>query len=89
MDLVVFVAEPQAINRDRDILESFKELDKPVILLLNKIDKIKKPEILSHIDEYRNLFAFKEIIPVSAIKYDGIELFLKKVLEYLPYGPKY
>jgi GTP-binding protein Era len=89
MDLVVFVAEPHAIDRDRDILESFKNLDKPVILLINKIDKIKKPEILSHIDDYRNIFTFKEIIPVSAIKHDGIDLFLKKVLEYLPYGPKY
>jgi GTP-binding protein Era len=89
MDLVVFVAEPHAIDRDRDIIESFKNLDKPVLLLINKIDRIKKPEILSHIDDYRNIFAFKEIIPVSAIKHDGIELFLKKVLEYLPYGPKY
>jgi GTP-binding protein Era len=89
MDLVVFVAEPHAIGRDSDILESFKNLDKPVMLLINKIDKIKKPEILSHIDDYRNIFDFKEIIPVSAIKHDGIDLFLKKILEYLPYGPKY
>lgn len=89
MDLVVFVAEPETIDKDRYIIESFKHLDKPVMLLINKIDKIKKPEILSLIDEYRNLFPFKEIIPVSAIKHDGIDLFLKKVLEYLPFGPKY
>ena len=89
MDLVVFVAEPHATERDRDILESFKNLGKPVMLLINKIDRIKKPEILSHIEEYRNIFAFKEIIPVSAIKHDGIDIFLRKVLEFLPYGPKY
>jgi GTP-binding protein Era len=89
MDLVVFVAEPHAIDRDRDILESFKKLGKPVILLINKIDKIKKTEILSHIDDYSKIFTFKEIIPVSAVKHDGIDLFLEKVLEYLPYGPKY
>lgn len=89
MDLVVFVAEPHSIDKDRYIIESFKNLDKPVMLLINKIDKIKKPEILSLIDDYRNVFPFKEIIPVSAIKHDGIDLFLKKVLEYLPYGPKY
>lgn len=89
MDLVVFVAEPHSIGKDRYIIESFKNLDKPVILLINKIDKIKKPEILSLIDDYRNIFPFKEIIPVSAIKHDGIDLFLIKVLEYLPYGPKY
>jgi len=89
MDLLVFVAEPHFIDKDRYIIESFKNLSKPVILLINKIDKIKKPEILSLIDDYRNIFPFKEIIPVSAIKHDGIDLFLIKVLEYLPYGPKY
>ncbi|MDH4231104.1 MAG: GTPase Era, partial [Nitrospirota bacterium] len=89
MDLVVFVTEPYAVDKDRDIAESFKSIDKPVMLLLNKIDKIKKPEILSHIDAYRNMFHFKEIIPVSAIKNDGVDLFLMKVLEYLPFGPKY
>jgi GTP-binding protein Era len=89
MDLVVFVAEPDSIEKDRPVIESLKNLDKPVILLLNKIDKIKKPEILSHIESYSNMFSFKEIIPVSALKHDGIDLFLIKVLEYLPAGPKY
>jgi len=89
MDLVVYVTEPHAVDKDRDILESFKSINKPVILLLNKIDKIKKPEILSLIDNYSNMFPFKEIIPVSAIKNDGVELFLEKVREYLPCGPKY
>jgi GTP-binding protein Era len=89
MDLVVFVTEPYAFDKDREIVESFKSIDTPVILLLNKIDKIKKPEILSLIDKYSNMFPFKEIIPVSAIKHDGIDLFLGKVLHYLPLGPKY
>ena len=89
MDLVVFVAEPKAIDKDRYIIESFKNLGKPVILLLNKIDKIRKPEILSLIAAYRDIIPFKEIIPVSAIKNDGVDLFLLKVLEYLPQGPKY
>jgi len=89
MDLVVFVAEPYAVDQDRYIIESFRNLGKPVMLLLNKIDKIKKPEILSLIDSYGNIFPFKEIIPVSAIKNDGVDLFLVKVLEYLPQGPKY
>ena len=89
MDLVVFVVEPHSIDKDRPIIESFKNLDKPVILLLNKIDKVKKPEILTLIDAYRNIFPFKEIIPVSAVKHDGVDLFLEKVLEYLPYGPQY
>src|SRR3990172_935582 len=89
MDLVVFVAEPHTVDQDRYIIESLKNLDKPVMLLLNKIDKVKKPEILTLIDAYRTIFPFKEVIPVSAVKHDGVDLFLKKVLEYLPCGPKY
>jgi GTP-binding protein Era len=89
MDVIVFVTEPHVFDRDREIVESFKSIDTPVILLLNKIDKIKKPEILSLIDKYSNMFPFKEIIPVSAVKHDGIDLFLKKVVQYLPLGPKY
>jgi GTP-binding protein Era len=89
MDLVVYVTEPHAVDKDRVIIESFEKINKPVILLINKIDKIKKPEILSHIDAFRKFYHFKEIIPVSAIKHDGVDLFLEKVLEYLPCGPKY
>jgi GTP-binding protein Era len=89
IDLVVFVAEPHALEKDRGIVQSFKNLGKPVILLLNKIDKVRKPEVLSLIDAYRKLFPFTEIIPVSAVKHDGIDLFLRKVLENLPCGPKY
>jgi GTPase len=89
MDLVVLVTEPNSVENDRYIIELLRDVNKPVFLLLNKIDKIRKPEILSLIDAYKNLFEFNEIIPVSAVKLDGIDLFLEKVLEYLPPGPKY
>jgi GTPase len=89
MDLVVLVTEPHSVEKDRYIIELLRNVDKPVFLLLNKIDKIRKPEILSLIDAYKNLYEFNEIIPVSAVKFDGIDLFLGKVLEYLPPGPKY
>lgn len=89
MDLIVFVADPSTLDKDRHLVESFKSLQKPVILLLNKIDTIKKPDVLSLIDAYRNIFPFDEIIPISAITHDGVDLFLRKVLEYLPFGPQY
>jgi len=89
MDLVVLVTEPHSVEKDRYIIELLRNIDKPVFLLLNKIDKIRKPEILLLIDAYKNLFEFKEIIPVSAVKLDGVDLFLEKVLESLPSGPKY
>ena len=90
IDMVIFVTEPgESINQDRDIIESLKDLKISVILVINKIDKIKKTELLSMIDEYKKLFAFKEIIPVSAIKRDGLDILLKNIMKYLPPGPKY
>jgi GTPase len=89
MDLVVFVTEPGSLEKDRPVLDALNNHKKPVILLLNKIDKAKKPELLTLIVSYRNVFSFKEIIPVSAVRHDGIDLFLEKVLENLPYGPQY
>jgi GTPase len=89
MDIVVLVTEPDSVEKDRYVIELLRNVDKPVFLLLNKIDRIRKPEILALIDSYKNLFSFKEIIPVSAVTLDGIDLFLGKVLEYLPIGPRY
>jgi len=90
IDIVVFVTEPgKFLKRDEEILASLKERDKPVLLLINKVDRVKKPELLSMIDAYKGLFPFREIIPVSALKRDGIDIFLSTVREYLPSGPKY
>jgi GTPase len=90
IDLVIFVTEPgRSAQRDIDILESLRDSDRPVILLINKIDRIKKFELLSITDEYRRLFPFSEIIPVSALKRDGIQRALNTIAEYLKPGPKF
>jgi GTP-binding protein Era len=90
IDLVVFVAEAGGpLHRDKAILESLENIEMPVILLINKIDLLKKSELLAMIDAYRELFPFKEIIPVSAMKHDGIDSVLDTIVEYLKPGPKY
>jgi GTP-binding protein Era len=90
IDIVLFVAEPGVdAGRDNIIAESLKNIDKPVFLLINKIDSVRKPEILRVIDQYKGLFSFKEIIPLSALKRDGIDRVLEKILDYLPAGPQY
>jgi GTP-binding protein Era len=90
IDIAIFVTDPrQSVKLDRVVIESLKNFDKTVILVINKIDVIKKIELLSIIDDYKTLVAFKEIIPLSAIKQDGIDLLLKSILKYLPFGPKY
>jgi GTPase len=57
--------------------------------LINKIDSVRKPDILRVIDQYEGLFPFKEIIPVSALKQDGTDRILERIIEYLPAGPQY
>ena len=65
-----------------DILKNIK--DKPVFLVINKIDKVPREEILKKIDEYQNLFEFTEIIPVSARKKDNIDRLIEVIKKYLP-----
>lgn len=90
IDIVLFVAEAGGDSgRDDIIIQSLKGTDKPVFLLLNKIDRVRKPEILHMIDQYRGLFSFKEIFPVSSLKKDGIDNVIEKLLVYLPEGPRY
>jgi GTP-binding protein Era len=76
---------------DQFVLEMAKRSGTPVFLLLNKIDllKGKKQELLGAIDEYRKRFDFKEIIPLSARKREGLDLLVQKLIENLPEGPHY
>ncbi len=90
IDLVLFLAEAGGnVEKDEAIIKPLMNIDKPVFLLINKIDTVKKSGILTLIDQYAQLYHFKEIIPVSALKGDGMDIVLKKILEYLPEGPKY
>ncbi len=90
IDVVLFVAEAgRQAEKDRIIIESLARVAKPVFLIINKIDEVKKQDILPMMDGYSELFHFSEIIPVSALKGDGIGIVLQKILEHLPAGPKY
>ena len=65
-----------------DILKNIE--DKPVFLVINKIDKVPREEILKKIDEYQKLYDFTEIIPVSARKKDNIDRLIEVIKKYLP-----
>ena len=71
-----------------DILKNIEE-DKPIFLVINKIDKLPREEILKKIEEYQSLFDFTEIIPVSARKKDNIDRLLEVIKKYLPDNIKY
>ena len=90
VDLIVFIAEPDLPGPgDKFIIKMLHDLGKPAFLVVNKIDTKKKPQVLPVIEAYSSLYPFREIIPVSALKGDGVDLLLNNVVRYLPEGPKY
>lgn len=86
--LVVDASVPYG-KGDQFIIDKLSSIKKPVFLILNKIDKLSDEEILKKIDEYKNLYEFAEIIPVSALKNDNIDRLIKVLKEYLPDNVKY
>ncbi len=92
VDIVLFLVEPSPPSMlERQIIDLLSKAAKNqhVFLLINKIDKVKKAEILPVIDAYSRLYPFAEIIPISALKGEGLDILLGKIIEYLPEGPKY
>lgn len=93
-DLILFLTdEREDIGKgDRYIISnilSLKGRESPCFLLINKIDLLKPEQLLSLIDLYSQDFTFSEIIPISAITGEGIDILLKMILQYLPEGPRY
>jgi GTPase len=86
--LMLVEATAQPGGGDRFILESLMNVKTPVLLLINKVDLIKKEALLPLMQEYSALYKFAEIIPVSALKNDLGGL-VDMVLNRLPQGPKY
>ena len=74
---------------DKYVIERLKQIDKPVILVINKIDGLSKDEIFNKINEYKDLYDFKEIVPISALKGSNVEELIKTIKEYLPDSIKY
>jgi GTP-binding protein Era len=89
VDIVLFMVEPETPGSgDLFVLERVRQTDKPVFLLINKVDTVKKPAILPVIEAYSKLYPFREIIPVSALKSNGINELVGTIVRYLPEGPK-
>ena len=74
---------------DKYIIDKLKETKSPVILVINKIDKLTNDEILLKIDEYKDLYDFSEIVPLSALKKNNIDELIKTIKEYLKDEIKY
>ena len=95
VDVILFLVDitESLGSGDKFILEVLKNANKPVILVINKIDLLPKEKILEKISEYKDLYNFEEIVPVSAIKKDNVEkniyliilnfMMIKHILTYL------
>ncbi len=92
VDVVAFIVEAgdSAGSGDRYIIAHFlNDVHVPVVLVINKVDLVKKETLLPLIGEYNRIYKFAEIVPVSALKGDNVERFLDVLEGYLPEGPKY
>lgn len=74
---------------DKYIIQKFKEINKPVILVINKIDGLSKDEIFNKVLEYKDLYEWDEIVPVSALKNKNTQELIKVLKKYLPDNIKY
>lgn len=92
VDIIIMVVDiTEKIGKgDNFVIDVLKNVeDKPVFLVINKIDKLPKEEILKKIDEYQKLYDFTEIIPVSARKKNNIDRLIEVITKYLPDNIKY
>jgi GTPase len=76
-------------SEDEFAMGLVRKLDCPVFLVINKIDLIRREELLPLIDSLMKEFKFAEVIPISARKRDGLETLIEKLVEYLPQGERY
>ncbi len=88
VDVILWLVEPTDYigAGEQHIIEQLKKTKTPIILVINKIDTVQKELILTYIDAYRKQLDFAEIVPVSALKKDGMEELIGCIMKYLPYG---
>ena len=92
VDIIIMVVDitEKVGSGDKFVIDILKNIEnKPVFLVINKIDKRPREEILSKIEEYMSLYNFTEVIPVSARKKDNIDRLIEVIKKYLPDNIKY
>ena len=91
VEVVLWLVEPTTFigAGEKHIAEQLGKVRTPVVLVINKVDMVKKEEILGFIDAYRKIYDFAEIVPVSARNGDNTDELIKVILKYLPYGPQF
>ena len=88
VDVILWLVEPTNYigAGEQYIIEQLKKTKTPKILVINKVDTVKKGEVLEFIDTYRKQLDFEEIVPVSALKGTNTDTLISCIFKYLPYG---
>ncbi len=91
VDVILWLVEPTDYigTGEQHIIEQLRKVKIPVILVVNKIDTVKKEQLLASIDLYRKQLDFAEVVPVSALKKDNTGVLIAQIMKYLPYGPAF
>jgi GTP-binding protein Era len=87
--LVMLSADSGFCTDDEFVLNSMRSVKTKKVLVINKIDLVDKSKLLSLMDEMNQKSLFEEIIPISALKEDGLDQLKSLILNYLPEGPEY
>ncbi len=90
-EVILFLIEATAprVERDREMIEPLRGSSGIPFLVINKIDLVKRKNLLPIMDQYQTLHSFKEILPVSAMTGEGIDILLDEILKVLPESPPY
>lgn len=91
VDLILFMinAEEGFGKGDQFIIERLQQTKSPVFLVINKIDKVHPDSLLTIIEKYKELYPFKEIVPISALEGNNVSNLLEQIEKYMPNGPQY
>ncbi len=91
VDVILWLVEPSTYigAGEQHIIGRLRGVKTPVILVINKVDTVKKEDVLTAIDTYRKELNFADIVPVSALKGDNTDELLTVIRKYLPEGPMY
>ena len=92
VDVVLFLidgTEKVRSYENDEILEKIKQAKKPTILVINKVDEVGKEKVLKLIEEYKNEYDFKAVVPISALKKIQVQELIEEIEKVLPVGPKY
>lgn len=91
VDVILWLVEPTTFigGGERHIIEKLKKAKAPVILVINKMDMVKKADTAEVIKTYSAEFDFAEVIPISALRGNNTFDVIEAIVKYLPYGPAY